>query len=343
MDLSGFNPADPADPSAGIFGLPHGRTEARIVLLPVPFEATTSYRPGTAEGPRAIFDASMQVDLFDRRLGRVYERGIYMEVESERVGRWNEEASALARPMIRAGGGDRSDPRQEQALTRIDAISRAVNDFVYEHTATVLAEGKVPGTIGGDHSVPFGAIRATAEKYPGLGILHLDAHMDFRPAYEGFRYSHASIMYNVMRDIEGVGKLVQIGIRDMSEEEIEFGLTQGARVSTHFEDSWAERLLRGEAFETLARAALHELPETVYLSLDIDVLEPALCPHTGTPVPGGLTFPQAALILSLLRESGRRVVGFDLVEVAPGAAGEPELDANVGARVLYKLCGTVTV
>src|SRR5687768_17196049 len=124
MDLSGFNPADPADPSAGIFGLPHGRTEARIVLLPVPFEATTSYRPGTAEGPRAIFDASMQVDLFDRRLGRVYERGIYMEVESERVGRWNEEASALARPMIRAGGGDRSDPRQEQALTRIDAIDR---------------------------------------------------------------------------------------------------------------------------------------------------------------------------------------------------------------------------
>jgi agmatinase len=343
MDLSGFHPADPARPGAGIFGLPHGRTEARIVLLPVPFDATTSYRSGTAAGPRAIFDASKQVDLFDRQLGRVYERGIYLEAESEGTRRWNEEASALSRPLIREGGGDRNEPRQAEALTRIDALSRAVNDSVYDHTATVLAERKVPGTIGGEHSVSFGAIRAAAEQYPGLGILHLDAHMDFRPAYEGFTYSHASIMYNVMREIDPVGKLVQIGIRDMSEEEIEFGQTQGARVTTHFDDVWAERLLRGEAFETLARPALKELPETVYLSFDIDVLEPALCPHTGTPVPGGLTFTQATRILSLLRESGRRVVGFDLVEVAPGAAGEPELDANVGARVLYKLCGTVTV
>ena len=88
---------------------------------------------------------------------------------------------------------------------------------------------------------------------------------------------------------------------------------------------------------------MDELPETVYVSFDIDALEPALCPHTGTPVPGGLTFTQAAMILNIMRESGRRVVGSDLVEVAPGAADEPELDANVGARVLYKLCGTVTV
>ena len=150
-------------------------------------------------------------------------------------------------------------------------------------------------------------------------------------------------MYNVMREIDGVAKLVQIGIRDMSEEEIEFGRAQGPRVSTHFDDTWAERLLRGEAFAALAEAALKELPETVYVSFDIDALEPALCPHTGTPVPGGLTFNQAVLILDTLRQSGRRVIGFDLVEVAPGPATEPELDANVGARVLYKLCGTVTV
>ncbi len=343
MDAAEFDPGSPARPGAGIFGLPHRRTEARIVLLPVPFDATTSYRPGTAGGPRAIFDASMQVDLFDHQLGRVYERGIYMEAPSEQVSRWNEEASALARPIIHTGGTDPGDPRQAQALTRVDAIGRALNDFVYEHTSAVLAEGNVPGIIGGEHSVPFGAIRAVAERYPGLGILHLDAHMDFRPAYEGFTYSHASIFCNVMRDIAGVGRLVQIGIRDMSEEEIELGRNQGARVSTHFDDVWAERLLRGEAFEPLARAALDKLPETVYVSFDIDVLEPALCPHTGTPVPGGLTFPQAALILDTLRRSGRRVVGFDLVEVAPGNPGEPELDANVGARVLYKLCGTATV
>jgi agmatinase len=343
MDLSGFNPADPARPGAGIFGLPHGRPDARIVLLPVAFDATTSYRPGTAQGPRAIFDASMQVDLFDRRFGRVYERGIYLEAADEDIARWNQEASALARPLIDAGGADPSDPQQAQVLTQVDALSRSLNDFVHARTASVLAEGKVPGIVGGEHSVPLGAIRAVAEKYPGVGILHLDAHMDFRPAYEGFTYSHASIMYNVMREIDGVGKLVQVGIRDMSEEEIEIGRSQGPRVRTHFDDVWAERLLRGEIFERLAATALSELPDTVYVSFDIDALDPALCPHTGTPVPGGLSFHQAALILDGLRGSGRRVVGFDLVEVAPGAPGEPELDANVGARILYKLCGTVTV
>ena len=337
-----FDPGAPAKPDAGIFGLPHTRADAKIILLPVPFDATTSYRRGTAAGPESIFHASMQVDLFDRRFGRIYERGIYLETADTQVHQWNAEAAELSRPLIDAGGADLADPKHVAALLQIDRISENLNRFVYSRTVQTLDEGKIPGTIGGEHSIPFGAICAVAEKHPGVGILHLDAHLDFRPAYEGFTYSHASIMFNVMNKIDAVSKLVQIGIRDMSEEEMEFGNSQGQRVQTYFDDVWADRLLRGDSFAPLVESALQDLPDKVYVSFDIDVLDPALCPHTGTPVPGGLSFQQAVLVLDFLRQSGRQVVGFDLVEVAPGPPSEPELDANVGARILYKLCGTVT-
>lgn len=342
MHPPAFDPAAAARPGSGIFGLPSTRDDAKILLLPVPFDATTSYRPGTAEGPNAIFDASMQVDLFDRRFGRVYERGICMEDEDERIRQWNEEATDLARPLIAEGGADPDDPAQRTTLNRVNSLCQRLNDFVHDHTKAALDRGQVPGTVGGEHSIPLGAIKAVAERYPGVGILHLDAHHDFRPAYEGFSYSHASIMHNVLREVAGVAKLVQIGIRDFSEEEADFANAQKGRVVVHYDDAWAQRQSEGEPFAALARAALNDLPQNVYVSFDVDALDPSLCPHTGTPVPGGLSFNQASLILDLLRSSGRRVVGFDLVEVAPGPETEPELDANVGARLLYKLCGTVT-
>jgi agmatinase len=213
-----------------------------------------------------------------------------------------------------------------------------VNRFTFEHTKRVLAEGKVPGLVGGDHSTPFGAIRACAEHAGGLGILHLDAHMDLRAAYEGFAWSHASIMHNVLTRVPQVTKLVQIGIRDFGESEMDFGIEQGNRYHACYDDQWAEQMAGESSFMDLVRPAVAMLPEKVYISFDIDALEPSLCPNTGTPVPGGLSFNQAALILETVKKMGKRVVGFDLVEVCPGEDGS-EWDANVGARVLYKLCG----
>jgi agmatinase len=165
--------------------------------------------------------------------------------------------------------------------------------------------------------------------------------MDFRIAYEGFRWSHASIMYNVLMQIPQVTKLVQVGIRDFGEGEMDFGIEQGRRVETHFDDAWADELAEGgTTFSDLCRRVVGALPPSVYISFDIDALDPALCPHTGTPVPGGLSFNQVVILLGVLKTSGRRIVGFDLVEVSPGP-DEDEWDANVGARVLYKLCGAV--
>ncbi len=336
-----FDPNAAAAPGAGVFGLPFSREQSRVVLLPVPFDATTSYRPGTAAGPDAVFEATMQVDLFDRRFGRVYERGICWEKKGRSLRALSRTAATAARPVIAAGGADPKNARHRAACRKVDAACEQVNAFVEAHTREVLDEGKVPGLVGGEHSVPFGAIKAIAERFPGIGILHVDAHMDFREAFEGFAWSHASIMHNVLSRLPGVSRLVQVGIRDFSEGEFEFARSQAGRVVTHFDDLWAEEMLRGRPFTDLAAAAIDALPPTVYVSFDIDALDPSLCPGTGTPVPGGLTFNQAALLLDTLRRSGRRVVGFDMVEVAPGPKSGSEIDAITGARVLYKLCGVV--
>lgn len=331
-----FDPDAAAAPGAGIFGLPFDEASSRVVLLPVAFDATTSYRPGTADGPSAIFEASMQVDLFDSRFGKVYAQGIWMKEADARVAAWSREASALARPIVEAGGqGNFAAP-----LSKINAICHALNEFVYGETMSVLRAGKVPGLIGGEHSTPFGAIRACAESYPGMGVLHVDAHMDLRDSFEGFEWSHASIMHNVLNRIKGLGRFVQVGIRDFGKREMKFAELH--RIDVHLDIDLAEKLLGGARWMDLCARMIEPLPEMVYVSFDIDALDPSLCPHTGTPVPGGLSFAQASLLLESLWRSGRKVVGFDLVEVAPGTVeGEPEWDANVGARLLYKLCGCV--
>jgi agmatinase len=149
-------------------------------------------------------------------------------------------------------------------------------------------------------------------------------------------------MHNVLSRLPGVARLVQVGIRDFSEGELDFARSQGDRVVTHFDDAWGDEQLHGTPFAALAARAIDSLPETVYVSFDIDALDPALCPNTGTPVPGGLSFNQASLLLDLLLKSERRVVGFDLVEVAPGPPRGPEIDAIAGARALYRLCGVVS-
>ncbi|MBX3463331.1 MAG: agmatinase family protein [Planctomycetes bacterium] len=328
-----FDPNAAAAPDSGIFGLDVDADAAAVVLVPVPFAATVSYGGGAEHGPAAILAASRQVDLFDLRYGRVYERGIHLLGAEPALAGEHERARRLAADVIARGG---AGPGDAAAVAAVDAAGARVNESVYAITRRLLGAGRIPGVVGGDHSVPFGAIRACAEHRPGLGILHLDAHADLRRAYEGFRWSHASIMDNVLREVPQVARLVQVGIRDFCEEEFEaIGRSEG-RVVTHFDLDWQRRRFGGDTFDGLCREAVAALPHDVYVSFDIDGLDPSLCPHTGTPVPGGLSFAEAAHLLRTLVDSGRRIVGFDLVEVAPGV---DEWDANVGARMLYQLCG----
>src|SRR5262245_26144861 len=181
-----FAPNAAAAPDSGIFGLPFTPDQAGVVLVPVPFEATTSYGGGTSEGPNAILHASRQVDLFDVETGRPYERGIALLPEPEALRAWNTRAKERAQLIIEAGGVHLDRPELREAAAEVNALSEKMNDYVYRSTKQWLDHGKLVGAIGGDHSISFGSIQAHAEKYPGLGVLHLDAHADLRNAYEGF-------------------------------------------------------------------------------------------------------------------------------------------------------------
>ena len=211
-----------------------------------------------------------------------------MAEESMVIRQLSDQAGGIAEPLIAGGGTTGDDSKDAAILKQVNAASERVNQFVFEETIKVLKAGKVPGIIGGEHSVPFGAIRACAEHYGPFGILHIDAHMDLRVAFEGFEWSHASIMHNVLTRIPQVRKIVQVGIRDFGERELEFATAQGERAEVHFDDHWAQQMGDGAKLTELCAAAVRALPIRVYVSFDIDALDPSLCPHTGTPVPWGL-------------------------------------------------------
>lgn len=339
-----FDPNAAALKDSGIFGLPYSAEEAALVLIPVPWEVTTSYGRGTAQGPQAIMQASKQIDLFDIDLGNFFEAGIAMLDESSDVQEWNTKASQLAEEIIEAGGVE-ADQSLKKSADLVNEYSDKLNHYVYSETKRLLDSGKRVGVVGGDHSTPFGAIQAFLEKYPDMGILHFDAHADLRTAFEGFEHSHASIMYNVIEKT-ALKKLVQVGIRDFCEEEYNFIRQSNQRVVAFFDATIAEQKLSGVQWSAICDEIIACLPKQVYISFDIDGLDPRFCPHTGTPVPGGIDLREALYLIKKVAQSGREIIGFDLNEVSPGQADitdmiDPaaEWDANVGARLLYKLCG----
>ncbi|MFT7485454.1 MAG: agmatinase [Candidatus Paceibacteria bacterium] len=343
-----FDPDAPAPMEAGLFGLVSAPDEARVHVLGVPFDATTSYRAGAARGPAAILAASGQVDLSDPQQrewghgdGQPWRAGIHYK-EAAEIGSWNGEARQLAEPIIECGGRIAGQPALESALARVNELGGFVNERVGEWAQTRFAAGQLPVLLGGDHSIPFGGIRAAAEAHPGLGIFHIDAHADLRPAYEGFRWSHASIMHNVLAELPAVARLVSVGLRDVGERELQQLDSSKGRIQSVFAHTWAQERARGRDLVEFAQSTVGALPKDVWLSIDIDGLDPAWCPGTGTPVPGGLTWDEALIWLGVLANSGRRIVGLDLCEVRPAATGPGESDswdAIVGARLLYKAIG----
>lgn len=330
------DPNGPPPPDSGLYGLDPERARSRAVVIPVPYEATVSYRAGTREGPEAIRRASHQVDLYDADVGYAASAGILLDVAPEGVAALSESCRARAVRVIEAQ--TRGEAPDAADLAAVNDAGERVRDLVHSRVAAVLEEGRLPVLLGGDHSVPLGAIEAVAARHADetVGVLHIDAHADLRVAYEGFEHSHASIMHNALARARNL-RLVQVGIRDFSDDELAV-IREDGRISTYFDAQLRPFRLSGRihaAFDAVVSA----LPELVYVSFDIDGLDPVLCPHTGTPVPGGLSFDEVVALLAKVVESGRRVVGLDLVEVAPGPDPDDEWDALVAARLLYKMVG----
>lgn len=332
-----FNPNDLGKKDANIFGLPFTTEEARVVVVPVPWEVTVSYGGGTVNGPEAVFDASMQVDLFDPFLANAWKIGVAMDVipkklktESRRLRRQAERYIDL----LASGKNTLANAEMKKIQSEINAASLRMIEQVKKTTAEHIASGKMVALIGGDHSTPLGFIKALGEKYSEFGVLQIDAHADLRDAYEGFTYSHASIMFNVLKEVPSVKKLVQAGTRDYCEDEVNVIKHSNGRVQTYFDKEIKHQLYNGKSIRALHVEIVQQLPKHVYISFDIDGLDPKLCPNTGTPVPGGFEFEEAAHLLQTIVESGRTIIGFDINEVSPGG---DEWDANVGARLLYRM------
>ena len=337
-DLSNFDPNSPGLLSNNIFGLPFSEDDARLVLLPVPWEVTVSYTHGTARGPEHIFKASLQVDLFDADVENGWREGFYMrEADKQLLLRsdYLRKEAELYLKFLSEGGDVLENDFLRRSLEDVNKGTQKMNDWVYQQTSALLRSGKLVGLVGGDHSTPLGYFKAIGEHKGDYGILQIDAHADLRNSYEGFKYSHASIMYNALAEVPQIQKLVQVGVRDYCEEERDYIRNSNGRVKTYFDQDMKERSFEGESWKSICDDIISQLPQQVYISFDIDGLDPKLCPHTGTPVAGGLEGPQIFYLFRRILESGRKLIGFDIVEVS---AGLDEWDANVGARMLFKLC-----
>lgn len=337
-DLSNFDPNSVANPDNNVFGLPFTEEDARLIILPIPWEVTVSYNAGTARAPEHIFNSSFQVDLYDPDVKDGWKQGFYMRPYDKKVLMKSDYLRKEAELYINYISHDEIVADNKfmcKSLKEINEGSDFLNNWVFERTKELMDAGKLVALLGGDHSTPLGYFKAIAERYGEFGILQIDAHCDLRKGYEGFKYSHASIMYNALEEIPQLSKIVQVGIRDYCEEEVDYINANKNRVVTYFDKDIKERQYEGETWKQIVDEIISKLPQKVFISFDIDGLDPKLCPHTGTPVQGGFETEQVFYIFKKLIQSGRKFVGFDLNEVG---VSHDEWDENVGARCLFKMC-----
>ena len=339
LNISNYDPNSVANPNHNIFGLPTDEESARLVIVPVPWEVTVSYNAGTARAAEAVFKASFQVDLFDPEFPDTWQQGYYMRQSDKKIlmkSDYLRKEAELFIDYISKGEEVSANQFMCKTLKEVNEGGVFLNNWVYEQTKELLNKNKLVALLGGDHSTPLGFFKAIGEKHGDFGILQIDAHFDLREAYEGFTYSHASIMYNALKEIPAIKKLVQAGIRDYGSDEYEEMKNSNGRIVTFFDKDMRNRQYEGASWKSIAEEIVSQLPQSVYISFDIDGLDRKYCPFTGTPVPGGFELEQVYYLFSKILASGRKLIGFDLNEV--GIGGDTDWDANVGARVLYKMC-----
>lgn len=259
--------------------------DSKIVIVPVPYDETSTWMRGSDKGPDAILDASPNLEFFDvETMTEAHIHGIFTD-----------------EPVT-----EKSSPEK-------------LTEAVYQKTIALLREGKFPVIIGGNHTVPIGAFRAYSEFYDNLTILQLDAHADLRPEYEGSSLNHACAMARAKE----YAPIIQVGIRSMSKDELP--------------DFERDRMFFAHELysdKSLYKKALDGISENVYLTIDLDVLDPSLMPSTGTPEPGG---PGYAELMLFLRDviRNRNLVGFDVVELCPSDSNKaPDF---VAAKMIYQL------
>ncbi len=267
--------------------------DANVVIIPVPYDSTTSFKSGARHGPRAAITASKQLEEWDIELGRdISTVGIYTTQEVE--------------------------PHTQSPEAMIERVRRVASHF--------MSQGKLVALLGGEHTITLGGVLAALEKHPNLTVLYLDAHADLRDEYMGSRWSHAC----VARRLSERAPIVEVGVRSMSQDEAQYIGANDVPVFT-----WPPQ---GD-IERLAAKVIERLGRDVYVSIDLDVLDPSIMSAVGTPEPGGMTWTDVTKLLRMISKR-RQIVGFDVVELSPNEG--PEACAFTASKLLYKLIGYAT-
>ncbi len=270
--------------------------ESRIAIVSAPYEHTVSYGGGAAKGPAAILEASAYVEFYDDE----FNRELCFDA-----------GIATLRPL--------------EFEKKVD---QGALDHIAEEVSALIGMGKFVVTLGGEHTISTAPILAHLEKYPSMSLLHFDAHSDLRDSYEGSRYSHASFAARVAEKLSPE-KITQVGIRAQCREEAEFIRERGVKTF------YANAIRRGVHGEYWQRSVVDTLGQDVYVTFDVDYFDPAIMPATGTPEPDGFLYSETLDVFRTLVMSGRRIVGFDVVELAPmKGLSHPNL---LAARLVYKM------
>jgi len=277
-----------------------GYEKSEIVIISAGYEHTVSYGGGTSNGPEAILDASAYVEFYDDE----FDRELCFD-----------KGIATVEPI------DFGD--------KIDASALAL---IEEKVSAVLDDGKFAVTLGGEHTISTAPISAHFKKYPNMSILHFDAHSDLRDEYEGSKYSHASFMSRVVEFFPS-NRVTQVGIRAQCREESEFIKKEG------FQTFYASAIRRGIHGKDWQKKIAQSLGNEIYVTFDIDYFDPAIIPATGTPEPDGFLYSETLDVFREIIKSGKKIIGFDLVELAPMEnLTHPNLTA---ARLVYKILNFV--
>ncbi len=269
------------------------------MVVPIPYDHTCTYGTGARFGPRAILEASANIELYDE----------FLDCEPYRAGIWTHESV-------------------EPVVTGPKEMTERVRSLI----AGLLDEGKTPVLLGGEHSISLGAVEACRRKEPSLSVLVIDAHADLRPEYQGSPYSHACVQ---RRFLDFGCSVVQIGVRSLSGEEAKYRKTVPRLASLSVQDYREMMRTDPEDFRSILG---EHLTDKIYLSIDLDGLDPSIMPATGTPEPGGLLWEEITEILTQVWRRGS-IVGADIVELEP-IPGMRAPDV-LAARLTYRLMGLV--
>lgn len=334
-----FDPNNIAPDNGNYFGMPCTAEEAALVLISAPWDTTVSLRGGSSYAPDAIIEASRHIELHEPMSPNSWRKGIATLPIDYTIQDLSHRLRSDAERVVKAGEefgvSILNNIMHERRLRRINEGSESINTLIYNEARKWYTKGKIVGLVGGDQSTAYGAIRAAGECYDNIGILHIDSRCNLKESNHGFTHSHSSIMHNVLRDVSSVKRLVSVGVREFSPKEWERAESD-ERIRLFTGQHIWEQHFEGATWGKTCDKIIAELPEVVYLSLDIDGLTIECSPHTGTSVPGGLRFPEVVYLLGRIIASNRRIVGFDLTEVVPDA--EDKTDATIAARLLFKVC-----